>query len=176
MSQPAALNAVLSALWRYWESKRVPPNIPLRRRIDPCEIPSLLPHVQLVEHIEDRGFRYRLTGTEVVQGYGRDPTGKFVDDVLPPERRAAANRHYSMALYLRQPLYALGRYVKDGDLPMVSRRIILPLSLDGKSGGMLLVGETFSFPEPFESPLDDPFRIGSDMVEVLESPPDCRAA
>ena len=72
-------------LHRYWDSKRANPGeLPSRDDIRPEEIKPLLPYVWLLDF--DRGtrtFRYRLIGTAVVDGVGKDYTGHNLAECHP---------------------------------------------------------------------------------------------
>ena len=172
MSPLIANNPILSALWRYWDTKRGRRRMPLRSEIEPAEIPRLLPHLQLVEHVEGRGFRYRLSGSAIVQGYGFDATGKFTHEILTLARHKIASRHYSLVYKTARPLFARNRYVKGSFLQVMISRIILPLSLDGESVGMLLLAHTFAAPMPDEQLAPGAEReIDVDEYEFLEGPP-----
>ncbi|MCW5773702.1 MAG: PAS domain-containing protein [Rhodospirillaceae bacterium] len=170
MSLPFADNAILSALWRYWNKKRGTRSMPLRSDIDPGEIPKLLPHIQLMERDPARGFRYRLSGTAVAQVYGFDPTGKYIDDLLPPDRQALANGHCLLAWNSGKPLFTRSRYTKPTGVPAEVTRLILPLSLDGTSVGMLLLGQTFAAAAPAAAGdtigIDD--GVAADTSEAIE--------
>jgi len=164
-------DAILSALWRYWDTKRGRRRMPLRSEIKPFEIPRLLPHLQLVERVDDEGFRYRLTGSAIVQGYGFDGTGKFTHEILSPARHKIASRHYRLVFDSGRPLFARNRYVRDSFLMVMISRIILPLSFDGNSAGMLLPGHTFASPTPEEQTTADMrIEIQGDEVEFLDEP------
>jgi hypothetical protein len=171
-----ANDPILSSLWRYWDMKRGARRMPLRRDIDPGEIPRLLPHLQLIERIEGKGFRYRLTGSAIVQGYGFDATGKFTHEILSPDRHRIASRHFSAVFDTGRPLIARSRYVRDGYLLVMVSRIILPLWLgdpDGGAGvGILLLGHTFASAtrEEQTSPGADG-DIDGDEFEFLDAPP-----
>src|SRR5688572_12949346 len=101
-----ANDPILSSIWRHWDMKRGLRRMPLRREIEPAEIPRLLPHLQLVERIDGEGFRYRLTGSAIVQGYGFDATGKFTQEILSPARHRIASRHYAAVFDSGRPLFA----------------------------------------------------------------------
>ncbi len=171
MSPLIANDAVLAPLWRYWDTKRGRRRMPLRREIDPGEIPRLLPHLQLVEHVEGRGFRYRLCGSAIAQGYGFDATGKFTHEILSPARHAIASRHYALVFDTARPLYARNRYVQDSFLIVMITRIVLPLSLDGESVGVLLLGHSFASPTAEEQAPGLDGVIDTDEYEFLEGPP-----
>ena len=163
---------IQSALWRYWDAKRGRRCMPLRSDIQPSEIPRLLPHLQLVDRVEGKGFRYRLTGTAIAQGYGFDAPGKFTQEVLTPARHKVASGHYALVFETGRPIFARNRYVKDSFLLVMISRIILPLSLDGERVGMLLLAHTFSSPTPDEQTTADMrIEIQGDEVEYLDTPP-----
>lgn len=137
-----AQDPILSSLWRYWDAKRGRRRMPLRSDIEPAEIPRLLPHLQLVDRVEGKGFRYRLTGSAIAHGYGFDAIGKFTQEILTPARHRVASGHYSLVFETGRPLFARNRYTKGSFLLVMISRIILPLSLDGERVGMLLLGHT----------------------------------
>ena len=135
----------LRTLLDYWDSKRRDGRLPRRADIDPLEIPSLLPHIMLIDRLaEPERFRYRLVGTAIVeirQGLTPvDPTGRFVDEVphrmsvdwlIDGMRRAARNRH---------PIRDHGTYRPEHDKTGSYERLSLPLADDGETVNMLLLG------------------------------------
>jgi hypothetical protein len=172
MSPLIADDPILSALWRYWDGKRARGKMPLRSDIQPAEIPRLLPHLQLVERVAGKGFRYRLTGGAVVQGYGFDATGKFTQEILTPARHKVASAHYALVFDSGRPIFARNGYVKDNFLLVMISRIILPLSFDGDGAGMLLLGHTFASPTIEEQTTADlSIEIQGNDVEFLDTPP-----
>ena len=138
-----AQHPVLYQLWAYWRAQRKGLRLPARHDIDPVEIPALLPHLQFVERVEDGEFRYRLTGGAVVDGFGVNPTGKLIRDVLPPARLAVARRHYSKVWDSARPIWSRNRYEAASGLEQIVTRIILPLADDGKAVNALLLGQIF---------------------------------
>jgi len=72
-------NPSFRKLLAYWQEKRGSRAMPLRKDIDPIEMQEHLGSLNMIEclpGLED--FRYRLVGTNIVQAYGRDSTGKTV--------------------------------------------------------------------------------------------------
>lgn len=69
-------------LHEYWRSKiAAQGSVPLRRDIDPIELPDLLPCLMLLDVERDPlRFRYRLVGTRVVDFSYHDFTGTYLDE------------------------------------------------------------------------------------------------
>jgi len=168
---PIADDRVLSALWRYWEGKRGDLPMPRRRDIDPVDIPSLLPHLMLVERTPEGRFRYRLAGTAVVQAYGRELTGRCVDEVIPEPRRVFAQRHYNTVFTSARPIFVRNRYTAPNATDFVVSRIMLPLSTDSPDlVQLVLIGQTFEYSSAFAQRLSGNPTIDAafDKIEFLD--------
>lgn len=135
-----AHHPVFAGLWAYWRSKHRGGLLPARRDLNPVEIPKLLPHLQLVDRTEDGEFRYRLTGTAVVDGFGADPRGKLIRDVLPPPRLEVARRHLSTVWTTGRPIWTRGRYTTSIGAEQVVTRMVLPFADGGGTVCLLLIG------------------------------------
>lgn len=167
---PASLftDEILRALWTYWSAKRGEAEIPSRSDIDPVEIPRLLPHIQLVETIEPDGrFRYRLCGTAIVEAYGRDLTGRFVEEAIPQHRHAVALRHYRLVRDTAQPIFARTQYESQRGAQIIANRLILPLRNCGPRVSMLLIGQVCEFQSKVEIELGSAKAV-DDYVEKIE--------
>ena len=122
--------------------------LPRRADLDPADIPLLLPHVMLVDVLPPGRYRYRLIGTENAREQGINATGRDLDEVLPgPEYRShvlglydecVRTRHalYSECLFLSPDRYGPERHTKV---------LFLPLSNDGETINMVLVGQVFFY-------------------------------
>lgn len=163
-------NPILLQLFEYWSAKCAGRAMPRRRDIDPVEMRGLLPHLQFVEMIDGgERFRYGLTGTAVVEAYGRELTGRFVDEVLPPERRPIAERHYRLVFETRRPVVVQNGYVTAQGALMVVDRLLVPLSNDGIAADLVLMAQTFAFASRARGELGDAAAAapGSDSVEII---------
>ena len=118
--------------------------MPARRDFDPSEVPTLLPHVQLVDMIDGR-FRYRLVGTELVRAFGRDYTGQFPDDMFPGPRGRMICEVFGRVWDARQPMFLRSKYITTRNLDLLANRLYLPLSDEGREVNMLLGAVTFDF-------------------------------
>lgn len=72
---------VLRALYDYWNRLRGTLPSPPRSAVKPSDIPSLLPHLKILELIDGgASCRVRLAGTAVAEHYERSTTGEIQDD------------------------------------------------------------------------------------------------
>jgi hypothetical protein len=138
---PATAKPEIVALYDYWRSKAPADGLlPGRRHIDPIEIPKLLPHIWLVDVLDDpRRFRVRLLGTALAATGTPLRVGDFIVDRLLPEQRAASLAEFEAVVKSHEPLWYRGplnlrheTYVHEVE------RIFLPLAADGRRVDMLL--------------------------------------
>ncbi len=118
-------------VFAYWLGKRAGKRIPLKSSIDPLEFqPDWLPNL-FMYRVEDSRFRCILVGTRIVQVFGRDETGMFLDEMLPPEHATSRQRLFERAVRDRLPVFYVGpALTPDPKYPRVSR-LLLPISSDG---------------------------------------------
>ncbi len=141
--EAAIADARLRALVGYWREKRGDRAMPARADLDPIEIPTLLPIVGLIDVLDGGArFRYRLMGTEMVGVAGYDPTGRFLDEALPDSGYA----DYLIGLFRevtreRRPLYGESDFHGQGRIEHRVRRLLMPLSRDGRSVDMIFGGQ-----------------------------------
>ncbi len=122
-------------MYAYWQQKRGARRMPSRAQIDPTEIPRLLPNLLISEYVaeSDTGrWRYRLAGTAVAVAFGRNPTGRFVDELTKGEYRAFIERIHMLVRDERRALFCASEYTGARDLRMSAKRLLLPLTTDGE--------------------------------------------
>src|ERR1043165_9877038 len=124
-----AMNGTLFALHNYWLKKRGTRHMPARKDIEPLEIASLLPYVLLLD-VHDGRLHYRLAGSATVELFGRDPTGKFLDEILPEARYKIAARSYVIVLEQGRPLISRSKFIAGSGATAMITRLVLPLSDD----------------------------------------------
>ncbi len=149
---PIIADRRLETLYRYWSGKRQGRAMPSRADIDPVEIPGdIWPHIMLLDVLWQDGvprFRYRRVGDVFWRALGQEPTGRFVDEVLP---ETAGYRSYVVGIYTemaarRCPMYTENIFTLDGQaVPMLTKRVSLPLSHDGDTVDMVLAGHVFEY-------------------------------
>jgi hypothetical protein len=144
----------LQSLYRHWLDKRHGRAMPRRADIDPLEIPGAVwPHVMILDIVHEGGvprFRYRRAGAVFWRAMGREPTGLFVDEVLP---ETAGYRDYVLGVYREMlerglPIYTENAFaIENRDEPVIVHRVTLPLSSDGTAIDMAITGHVFDHEE-----------------------------
>src|SRR5690348_504496 len=82
---------LINALVAYWESKRAGRIAPRRADIDPTDLAPHLPNIFMLDVLEGgTDFSFRLIGTGIVRGMGRDSTGKRLSDLYRAQPAALA--------------------------------------------------------------------------------------
>ncbi|MBU6506049.1 MAG: PAS domain-containing protein [Alphaproteobacteria bacterium] len=139
---------VLGPALAYWERKCGSRLIPARRDIDATEIPpSLLPYLQITERVESTGrIRYRLVGTGIVEAYGADLTGKYMDEIYSGQRLRYAEANYRAVCESKSPVLVVNRYHSSRPVSLVCHRLLMPLAEDGTTIRQFLTAMRFEFP------------------------------
>ena len=133
---------VLRGLYEYWASKRQGLIPPPRAAIHPEEMVKWLPNLMLLDVVgEPPRFHVRLFGTALVEAYGEEITGRFMDDcdlnyithqleeqMLEVVRNGAPNVIHAWFAKIADERY------------LDYERIALPLSSDGEHVNMILCG------------------------------------
>lgn len=131
---------VLRDVHAYWERKRGDRRMPARDDLDPLDFPALLPNVILVDVMPPDGrLKVRLVGTLVVQMFGGDYTGKYLDEIDFGEEGQTIQDEYAAAATEANAIFTDHRFRELGGHTFDIERVILPLSDDGASATMLMV-------------------------------------
>ncbi len=126
----------LRQLFLYWDERRGPRRAPPRDDIDPAGMFGFLPNVFLIDvEAEPRRYRVRLMGTVLVQWYGQDITGRYVDEITDQALGALDELVMNW-----RPWRVTGKYERQIDRVMLYELLALPLSMDGAAVNMILGG------------------------------------
>lgn len=137
---------ILGEALSYWNRQRRNRAMPARRDIDPLDVPRLLPNLQLVEVLEGgRRFRYRLVGTALVNAFGSEYTGKYLDELFSDERRQVAHHVFRTVCETRRPMFLRNSYGTRKNVQMVANRLYMPLSQDGRTVNLIMGCLTFEY-------------------------------
>jgi hypothetical protein len=139
-------DVVHGCILAYWETKRGVRQMPARRDIDPTDLPRVLPYLQLIEPGPPDRFRYRLVGTAIVQTFGHDYTGRFLDELSLGSERT--NFFASKLRTVRdngRPLFVRTQYISAKGVHFMANRLYVPLSENDRDVNMILGSLTFEF-------------------------------
>jgi len=131
----------IAAIHAYWQSRRPSPDrLPGRAAIDPAEIPTLLPHIFLLDVIEHPlRMRYRLVGSTLVLAGGRELTGLLMEEAHENFLTAPTYADYVACVRERRVGWRHGTTVFDWNREHVLiERLLLPLASDGATVDMIL--------------------------------------
>lgn len=140
-------NPKLRRLYHYWLAKRGNLAWPDRRSIDPADLTDILPYIGIVEVVGDGGelrFRYRLIGTATVRAYGRDPTGRFIDETLTGAYRELVIGLLREVVTTGRGIYAASAFRLENS-GLSTERIFLPLSVGGGAIRQIIVCHTLDW-------------------------------
>ena len=123
----------------YWHTKRSSKIMPARSDINPLDMGRYLSKIMLIDVLpEYPHFRYRVFGTRIAEWVKFDATGKTVESINPRRYRKMLFATYMECVGARQPIVHRIKWDND-DFPHRYKRVILPLSSDGKHVDMLLI-------------------------------------
>jgi hypothetical protein len=132
----------LRRLLEDWENRRRGRPIPARADFSPNDFRYVLGDLSLVDVIHRTSglqFRYRVYGTNLVGRFGRELTGKSVDDIAHPEQARLARNHFEEVVAARRPIaYLRNHRFVDRETPNPCEVLVLPLSSDGENINMLI--------------------------------------
>jgi hypothetical protein len=129
----------LHEIIEYWRSKRRHGRLPARADIDPLELERFLGDLFMLDVIgEPRRFRYRLIGTNIVAGVGRDSTGSYQEEVYSAQDAESNNTLYRGICATRMPMRTFGRIKWVGREFLKYECAYMPLADDGATVNIIL--------------------------------------
>jgi hypothetical protein len=141
MSDLGITSPVLQRLHGDWVRRLRGREMPSRSDFDVLDLKYILGNINLLDVERDPlRFRFRVHGTNAVDRLGVDMTGKTVDDYDDPGYRALVNQYYAGVVETRRPLRVLRDPYMLREKVLCWEGLILPLSEDGRTVNMLMVG------------------------------------
>lgn len=131
--------AELQRLYNYWQAIRGQNKLPHRADVNPAAISFCLGNIGMAE-IEHNPFRvrYRLIGTRLIELYGEDLAGRYVDQTYTPAVRQEALDAYRRVVLDEEPLYS-NRVIDIIVRKFGYYRLMLPFSWKSASVDLVLV-------------------------------------
>jgi len=131
----------LRKLHNFWVERRQADRLPGRLEFDPFTFPDLLPWIILHDVIDlggRRRYRIRVEGTEVAKMFGTHRSGKWLEEVFPPEDAERIHRAYDTVVETREPRTWRTHATLPSGAIVHYTRLLMPLASDGRNVDRLL--------------------------------------
>jgi hypothetical protein len=126
-------------MFAYWASLRRGASLPARVDLHPSSMKRLLPTVSLIDVVsEPRDYRLRLAGTGLYGVYGREITGRRLDDVYNTAASEYWRKELDKVVDERRPGVGVHNLAWRGAPHMSILWLRLPLATNGKDVDMIL--------------------------------------
>lgn len=139
MTAATIRHPLLKELLNYYRARQEPGKLLGRLRLEPADIPEILPHLILVS-VEQGSLKVRLAGTRVVDRFGFELTGKNLLDFLPPDLSQKYETLFMEVLGKRFAALAGFELPRRGLLPLDIEMILLPMSDREGEENLVMVG------------------------------------
>ena len=160
---------ILGTALDYWEEARGARFAPRRADIQPTRFRAQLRHMQFIDVVDEGGsalrFRYRMMGTKLVENFGSEFAGKFVEELFDKDKCGVLNKLYASVCDARRPLFVHCKYRAIKGLEFSSDRLYFPLSEDGEAVTMIMAVLLFHSPYDFAGEWAEA-EIDSDSIRV----------
>jgi hypothetical protein len=131
-----------TAIYALWRAKVRDGRLPSRADFDPADLPSaILRHMLLLDverHPDRLRFRFRLASTGFVDLVGREVTGKYIDELGPPDRTDPVREALEEISQTGRPVFLASRLTQVNKDYYYVKRLGLPLAQDGVKVDMIL--------------------------------------
>jgi hypothetical protein len=150
-----------SRVLEYWNEKRGSNVRPSWSDVELMDLSSIVANVMVRDAVDGgEEFRCRFFGTNLVNAFGHDPTGKLLGEVYDPESAEVAQVRYQLGLYADGPIRIVGFVdLISTNLPMTYEFIMLPLN-----------GKRSSEPEHLLCAFDFDYELADSDVEPGSNP------
>jgi hypothetical protein len=126
-------------MFAYWASRREDGRLPGRAAIHPQHFKRHLPTISLIDVLsEPRDYRLRLAGTGLYGVYGREITGRTLDDVFAPPAAAYWRTELDKIVESKRPGVGVHNLAWRGAAHLSILWLRMPLATNGRDVDMIL--------------------------------------
>lgn len=138
------LSKPLAQMYAYWQQKCGDRLMPSRADIDPVGMRAFLPNTMLVDVLTtpmgEKKFRVRLVGTHIVNGYGSEFTGKYIEEINLGDQLDIIINSCMEIVNAKAPHFLAGKlHLEDTNELISFERLGVPLSSDGDNVNIILM-------------------------------------
>ena len=142
------LDPRLLGLYRYWRNKAGDRKMPARDDLDPIEMKAWLANLVLVEFMGSvENYRVKLEGTNIEAFYFARRTGRGIEALTSDSERDLMMTQYRPSVEQGLPAFYGAEFENSEGKLSHQVKLLLPLSDDGVTVNMVLVGIYFKPPE-----------------------------
>jgi len=119
--------------------------VPPRKAFDPIEFPKSLSTIILAERVENDALCFRLVGTDMVDAWGADFTGKCLHEIMQGEYHDFIRGLFDETIAQQVPIYSHSRFQWDRGRALDTKRIMLPFCRNEAPDevGFVLISQVF---------------------------------
>jgi hypothetical protein len=126
-------------MFAYWASRRQGGQLPGRAAIHPQHFKRHLPTISLIDVLaEPRDYRLRLAGTGLYSVYGREITGRTLEDVYAPPAAAYWRAELDKIVDSKRPGVGVHNLAWRGAAHLSILWLRMPLASNGRDVDMIL--------------------------------------
>jgi hypothetical protein len=143
LGAPATAVRAHEELFAYWASRREQGRLPCRTQIEPGHFKRHLPSISLIdvghdERAGERVYRQRLAGTGLYSVYGREITGRTLEEIYSSPAADYWKVELDKVCELRKPGVGFHNLAWRGQSHLSILWLRLPLSTTGSEVDMIL--------------------------------------
>lgn len=136
---PATAVRAHEELFAYWASRRQGARLPARQSIHPAHFKRHLPTISLIDVLsEPRDYRLRLAGTGLYNVYGREITGRRLEEVYNAASAQYWRTELDKVVDQGRPGVGVHNFAWRGDGHLSILWLRLPLASNGSDVDMIL--------------------------------------
>jgi len=136
---PAAAARAHEELFAYWASLRANGRLPGRQDIDPGKFKRHLPTISLIDVLPGKPeFRMRLAGTGLYAVYGREITGRTLNEVYSGSAAEYWRAELAQVVRERRPSVGAHNLAWRGASHLSTLWLRLPLASNGRDVDMIM--------------------------------------
>ena len=141
---PEEMHADLRSFMDFWRVKKGERRMPSMHELDLLEIPHLAGGLFIIDitYQDDQPvrFQYRHAGLDIVDTIGMEITGRFLDEIFPPENYKILVEDYQDAILHCQPSYMSFLEAPAPNAMILYERLLLPIGPDGAARPTAFIG------------------------------------
>ena len=121
--------------------------VPPRSFFDPIRFPQALSTIVLVERVAEDALCFRVVGTDMVDAWGANFTGKHLHEIMQGDYHSFIRGLFDECLQRRQPIFSHSKFQWDRGRVLDTKRLMLPFARNEtpEDVGFVMVSQVFDY-------------------------------